>query len=644
MIGWLATLAALAALMALTRPDGLLFLAATAGLIGVRAWGAWRRGALGPGHFAALAPFGLTAAHMLWRRLTYGGWLPNTYAAKYTGPWPESGIRYVLSFVIEYALWLWLALAAAFVVGLALKARRWREWAAAWRADPLRPDTVRVLTVVTLAAHFGYYTFMIGGDHFEYRVYSHLVPLLLVSSVWLLNALRARPAWALGILAATVALAQPIPWTHWALSQQYTTRLETWAMRLPVAPHFPAVVRPYVAFFDSLQAWLIERAVGVRHQEHKIFIAYQLSTLPPREVGLLLSDEAEAVRIEGAVGAIGWVLPTVAIIDAHGLTDYVIAHHPLDPNAPRLMAHDRIAPEGYLECYRANAFAPINKVIVAQRGTALEQRARQCETADWPLTPYRTDVPDANLVITPEAARVIDNVWLAEPVFVAYVPPEVTPVQSAGELWRAFGQDFHDTGCVVFPAEGAIYGYAFLPPNLRYAPEELRAMFPWAAMVDFGRTGGPRPYALAYALPGAALAPAPTTVHVVEWGPASLLGYDVAGGGETAPGELLEVRLYFRANQPASTEQWFKLSLEGGDDANGTWTWDEGDPCRGLYPAPLWEPGQVIVAKAMLALPEEIPAGEYRLRVSMFDLAVGADAPLEARGETVLGRVRVVGR
>jgi hypothetical protein len=332
----------------------------------------------------------------------------------------------------------------------------------------------------------------------------------------------------------------------------------------------------------------------------------------------------------------------VAIIDAHGLTDYVIAHHPLDPNAPRLMAHDRIAPEGYLECYEANTFAPINKVIVAQRATGLNERARQCETADWPLTAYRTDVPDANLAITPEAGRVIDNLWLAEPVFVAYVPPEVTPVQSPGELWQAFEQDFHDTGCVVFPAEGASYGYAFLPPNLRYAPEALKAAFPWAGIVDYGRTGGPRSYALAYAVPGAGAAPAPPTAHTVEWGPASLIGYDLAEGGEVVPGDWLEVMLYFRAKQAASTEQWFKLSLEGGE-ANGAWTWDEGDPCRGLYPAPLWEPGQVIVAKAMLAMPQEIPAGEYALRVSMFDLALGADAPLEARGETVVGRVRVSG-
>jgi hypothetical protein len=207
-------------------------------------------------------------------------------------------------------------------------------------------------------------------------------------------------------------------------------------------------------------------------------------------------------------------------------------------------------------------------------------------------------------------------------------------------LWKAFEQDFHDTGCVVFPAGGASYGYAFLPPNLRYAPEELKALFPWAGMVDFGRTGGPRPYALAYAVPGAGLAPAPSTAHAVEWGPASLMGYDLAGGGAAAPGEWLEVTLYFRANQAASTEQWFKLSLEGGE-GNGAWTWDEGDPCRGLYPAPLWEPGQVIVAKAMLAVPGEIPAGEYALRVSMFDLAVGADAPLEVKGETMVGRVRV---
>jgi hypothetical protein len=241
---------------------------------------------------------------------------------------------------------------------------------------------------------------------------------------------------------------------------------------------------------------------------------------------------------------------------------------------------------------------------------------------------------------------VIDNVWLAEPVFVAYVPPGVAPKQPAGALWTAFEETFHDTGCVVFPPPGAgeSYAFAFLPPNLRYAPEELAGIFPWGNLVNFQRTAEPRPYGLAYALPAEGAAPSPATPHTVDWGPASLLGYDLATS-ETPAGGLLEVTLFFRANQPANTEQWFRLSLvdEADEEANGPLAWDEGDPCRGMYPAPLWEPGQVIAAKSIVPVPADLPAGKFGLRVSMFDLAVGADAPLAATGETVLARVTVGG-
>jgi arabinofuranosyltransferase len=642
---WLGALAALAALMTLTRPDGLLFLAATLALIAASLLKDRRAKTFRAARLAALIPFAVTAAHLLWRRLTYGQWLPNTYAAKYVGPWPESGLRYVLSFVIEYSLWFWLALAAALALISLRRIGALPALARRWQADPLAPGLAQAVVIATLAAHFGYYTFIIGGDHFEYRVYSHLVPLLWVSFVWLLNALAMRPAWALPVTMVSLVLAQPIPWTHWAISQVYETRLESWAMRLPVAPYFPGPLRPYVAVFDTLQDWLILRAVGVRHQEHKIFIAYQLSTLPPREAGLLLRPEAEAVRIEGAVGAIGWVLPTVAIVDAHGLNDIVIAHHPVDPNGPRLMAHDRIPPEGYLECFQANTFAPINKVIVAQRTVGLDVRVPACENRAWAVTPWREGVPDANLSLAPVAARVIDNVWTADPLFVSYVPPEVAPAQPASALWAAFEQDFHDTGCVVFPAESAPDGYvfAFLPSNLRYAPQELAAIFPWAGLVDFQRTGGPRPYSLAYALPAAgSAAPAPAAPQAVDWGPASLIGYQLAAG-EAEAGGLVEAMLFLRTNQPASTEQWFRLSLvqAAEPDANGPLAWDEGDPCRGMYPAPLWEPGQLVVAKSMVPVPGDLPGGEYALRVSMFDLAAGPDVPLAAAGDTLLAKVQI---
>ena len=54
------------------------------------------------------------------------------------------------------------------------------------------------------------------------------------------------------------------------------------------------------------------------------------------------------------------------------------------------------------------------------------------------------------------------------------------------------------------------------------------------------------------------------------------------------------------------------------------------------YPAWLWQQGQTIVAKSILYLPADLPPGDYALRVSMFDLAVGPGELLPATGDATL--------
>ena len=90
--GWIA--GAAVAGLALTRPDGLSYLVAlpVALLLGGGVRGAWRGWLTG---FAttSLPPIAL---HLLWRKITYGAWLPNTFHAKATGalgPRLEDGPR-----------------------------------------------------------------------------------------------------------------------------------------------------------------------------------------------------------------------------------------------------------------------------------------------------------------------------------------------------------------------------------------------------------------------------------------------------------------------------------------------------------------------------------------------------------------------
>jgi len=340
-------LSASAALVYLTRPDGVLLVGATVLLAALdfRARRKVREILFG------IWPLALVPLHLGWRRALYGEWLPNSYYAKHAGLWTESGLRYALAFALEYALWVWLACALALGV---LAVRRLRSDApTSWHWER-RAGAGLVLAV--LAAHFGYYTLIIGGDHFEYRVYSHLVPLVFLSLLWMVNALRLRPGAALAAIAVSVLLSWPVPYTHWLATRSLSTREQTFKMRVPVADRWPAPVAWYARLFDRTQFWLIEHFVCVRHQEHKVNLAFVQSLFPSRERGQQIGSDGYPVMSFPAVGYGSWVLPHVSFLDTHGLNDRFVARNPIPPGASRAMAHDRQPPPGYLECFDPNVY------------------------------------------------------------------------------------------------------------------------------------------------------------------------------------------------------------------------------------------------------------------------------------------------
>jgi arabinofuranosyltransferase len=377
---WLSGLAAATALSYLTRPDGLLIAVVTVGLIALAFYDRWRSGALAWRQAALLLPLLAIPGHLVWRYATYGEWLPNTYYAKsITGQlWTESGLRYFLSFLIEYSLWIWLLVLGMLLLGTAARTGR-------GCLSTVSPAGVAMVGL--LLAHLGYYTLVIGGDHFEFRVYSHLIPLLFVSFLWMLNSLRLDVRVAVLLLLLLVVLSWPIPWTHWSITRDLTTREETAFLKAAVAPawqaRFPPTPEPlvrYLRFYDDLQFWLIDRAVGMRHQEHRVFHEYLVDVLPSRVEGLALPAGDYPVLPGRSVGVVSWVLPTVNIIDTFGLNDYVIARNP-ELNPSGLMAHQRIPPPGYVECFLPNVtLAGPNGVTVSPREVPLTaQVIKDCE-------------------------------------------------------------------------------------------------------------------------------------------------------------------------------------------------------------------------------------------------------------------------
>lgn len=364
---WGATVSA--ALLALTRPDGELFAGATAALVAATVY--LRRNTLREA-LPTLAPLAVIPAHLTFRWVTYHELVPNTYFAKHLGAWPEAGVRYFAAFALEYAVWVWaLALAAA--------VRPLRE---AVRAAGARPFAERhlgvMVAVAAVLAQVGYYTLIIGGDHFEFRVYSHLVPWIFATAALALASRMKRPTEALAVMGLFVALSWPIPWVHWVKSRTLTTREQTHYMVVRVADDLPLPLRPFGLAWDSLEAWLLPRLDGTRHQEHKVFIAALLDEFPTREEGARVPWSDRGTTMGGAVGLVAWVLPNVAVIDSLGLNDRVVAHNPPQPGHHRVMAHERRAPPGYLECFRLNVL-PGGGRIYGTRRAFTDDDIRNCE-------------------------------------------------------------------------------------------------------------------------------------------------------------------------------------------------------------------------------------------------------------------------
>jgi arabinofuranosyltransferase len=358
-------------LLYLTRPDGLLFAAASLLLIGIDLWPQIRQRTGIPGKLVATLPLAVIPIHLIWRKSFYGEWLPNTYMAKSVSGllWVKSGLRYSLSFVMEYALWFWLAL----VILVVINALRHRNWVGRLRTQVefFEFFAIRAVVCLAIAGHFAYYTLLIGGDHFEFRVYSYLIPLLFVSSLWLLNRLGANWKNSALFLALFVACSWVIPWTHWAVTHNLNTREETLALKASVAdalqtsfPRLPAPALAYFRFYDQLQFWLIGHAVCTRHQEHKIFHEVLLESMPSRAAGLHLPTAGYPVLVHWSIGVMSWVLPRVNVIDGWGLNDYVIARNPA--LITEGMAHARQAPRGYIECFMPNVTVDWDKGVEIQ--------------------------------------------------------------------------------------------------------------------------------------------------------------------------------------------------------------------------------------------------------------------------------------
>jgi arabinofuranosyltransferase len=372
---------AVAALLALTRPDGTLFALASLWLVVVRVRRQLRWSLL-----VSLAPLALWPLHVGWRLRFYGQWWPNTYYAKYSGAWPESGMRYLASFVVEYGLFVPLGLGAWVLlrnVGVARRALRQATPQASLVSLSWTLSSPVFVAWAAVVLHLASITFVIGGDHFEYRPYSYVIPWLWLGCARLAARAFERPGHALAFLGVTWLASLPIPWMHWQQTHDLYRRDQTRFLHVRVAPFLPPPLRYLATAWDAWQGWLIGHYVCMRHQEHKAFLIHQLEFWTPRERGKQLPWADHDVLFATAVGIPGWVFPNVAVLDVLGLNDFVVAHSRGDEPSFKRMAHDRWPPNGYLRCFRPNvdgfraSFRVVPRALSDAEIQACEQRFRE---------------------------------------------------------------------------------------------------------------------------------------------------------------------------------------------------------------------------------------------------------------------------
>jgi hypothetical protein len=94
-------------------------------------------------------------------------------------------------------------------------------------------------------------------------------------------------------------------------------------------------------------------------------------------------------------------------------------------------------------------------------------------------------------------------------------------------------------------------------------------------------------------------------------------GYDLVPT-DVGAGETITVTLHWKAREAPSMDYQVFVHLLGDDPkpvAQG-----DGPPLMGYYPTSMWAAGETLADPHLLSLPADLPAGQYRLLIGMYNL------------------------
>jgi len=105
------------------------------------------------------------------------------------------------------------------------------------------------------------------------------------------------------------------------------------------------------------------------------------------------------------------------------------------------------------------------------------------------------------------------------------------------------------------------------------------------------------------------------TQHAALGGQVGLLGYDM-DLSNARPGGTLGLTLYWRALVEMDTE--YTVFTHVLDPDGQSMAQQDNPPVNGAYPTPLWLPGEIVTDPYTIALPADLPPGDYPIEVGMY--------------------------
>ena len=206
--------------------------------------------------------------------------------------------------------------------------------------------------------------------------------------------------------------------------------------------------------------------------------------------------------------------------------------------------------------------------------------------------------------------------------------------------------------CLALPWETtADTTFVIVPGKDDDSLERLGQIFPRGQVTYEQAIVGSQPHFVAYRIPAGVRADLdPAHRLTASWADRiRLLGYDLDHDTHQ-PGSTIELTLYYQDVAPMETRYTAFVHLLGPDNpATGTplWAQNDSEPCYGFYPTTSWHAGEVLIDRIDVRIPDDAPAGTYRLGTGFYDTVtqqrlpvVSEDAPTE-HDVLTLGALRV---